>query len=120
MPVVDRRILLSVIAASLPLLAAATASAEAPIRPFGPRRHVVLDDLVSGRSSGIGFLGVLSPAAGSFGPFAPPAYSGLVGYGHDEVIQGSTGALKIDVISVAPSLDVFVANRVSLGAMVGF
>jgi hypothetical protein len=122
MPVVHRRRLLSVIAAALPLLAAATASAQAPARPFGARGQVVVEDLVAVRSSGMGFLGVLTSASSSFGPVAPPAFSGLVGYERYETKVPVANGLVITVntVSVAPSLDVFVANRVSLGLTAGF
>lgn len=123
MSIVRHPALLSALTLTLSLLGAESAQAQTPMRPFGARGDVVLPDLIGIRSGGLGFLGVLASAGGSFGPVAPPSISGLVGYDHNVAELPSAGATltsSVDSISVGPSLDVFIANRISIGGMAGF
>lgn len=121
MLLVRRAQLFSLLAAFLVLFAAPAAFAETPTRPFGASGEVAIEDLVAVRSSGLGFLGVLGPASSSFGPVAPPALYGIVGYenGEGEIQPGAGVKVTASNLWVAPSLDVFVTNRVSLGLTAG-
>ncbi len=122
MPVASRRLLVSMIAAALSIFAASKAMAQTPMRPFGAGGEVAISDLVGVRTGGLGFLSVVSPASGSFGPVGPPAISGLIGYERNTVELPPEGrtTMTINSFAVAPSFDVFVGNRISLGLTAGF
>lgn len=113
--------LLPVTSAALALAAltlGGSARADEPVPAFGGAGTVVLSDLIGIRSSGLGYLGSLSPIGGG------PGISGLVGYAHDEQVSGSFAAPQVtsvaDAFAVNPSADVFLSKRVTVGASVGY
>lgn len=122
MPVASRRLFVSMIVAALSMFTVSSAIAQTPMRAFGARGELAISDLVGVRTGGLGFLGVVSPASGSFGPVAPPAISGLIGYERNVVELPPEGRTTITMssLAVAPSFDVFVGNRISLGLTAGF
>jgi len=116
-----RRLMVSVSVVAAVCAAPAIARAEEVFPAFGSEGQLVVSDLLGVRSSGIGYLGVMSPSGSALGQV--PVLSGLVGFAHDEstVAQGFPSIRSVwNTVSVAPSLDVFVARRLSIGAMVGY
>jgi hypothetical protein len=110
--------LLTTLAASIALMTAAASAAaeeEPPLPSFGQSGQVAINDLVALRSGGFGFLNALSSAAYVSGAAPPPTASAIVGYAYNESMYYSR-----HIVSVGPSVDVFVVDRVSLGATVGF
>jgi hypothetical protein len=105
-----------ILAALATLFAAPAAFAEEAQAPFGNRGQVALDKIFEVSSSG--------------GSSAPPAiylpyglgsigygYRGIAGYMHDSTNTNTTGGQKssADMVWLAPSVDVFVHDRVSIG-----
>lgn len=99
------------------LLIPSLARAERPGSPPEGNDRVILSDIVGLRSGGLGYLSMMAPGYGS------AAMSGLVGYARQESVsaQYSTAMNEVrEVVSVNPSIDVFVTRRLTLGASIGF
>ncbi|XYI00995.1 hypothetical protein ACMHYB_15085 [Sorangium sp. So ce1128] len=102
----------------------AGASEPAPAR-FGGRGQVALDNLI-GLTAGGGYLGPDMIAGIPYdSTWGATGYTGAIGYTHSNVRGGMPGTASIYAMEshtawVSPSVDVFVADGLSIGATVGF
>ncbi|XXY45950.1 hypothetical protein WME91_38700 [Sorangium sp. So ce269] len=101
----------------------AGASEPAPAR-FGGRGQVALDNLI-GLTAGGGYLGPNMIAGAPFdGTWGATGYTGVIGYTHADVRGGMQGvdsafSARSRTAWISPSVDVFVIDRLSIGATVG-
>ena len=99
------------------------ARADTPRSTLGRAGQVVLDDLIGFRTGAPAPLGDLGfpVGIGRAGPSGGPSLGGVLGYGHFEGSTPGPGGTSFneDVVWVAPSVDVFVVRRVSLGLSLG-
>ncbi|WP_437677728.1 hypothetical protein [Sorangium sp. So ce131] len=102
----------------------AAASEPAPAR-FGERGQVALDNLV-GLTVGGGYLGPNMSAGVAYdNTWGATGYTGAIGFTRSDIRGGmpgtaSTYSARSSTAWISPSVDVFVADRISVGATVGF